>query len=330
MKIAIIGLGVIGKVHAEALALLGTPATVLCDIDQGALLVARDAFAKDAALYTDWEVMLREAKPDVVHICTPHYLHAPMVIAALRANINVLCEKPLCIREEDIAEILEAEAASTASLGVCHQNRYNDVNVFLKEYLAERRVLGAHGAVTWQRTKEYYASAAWRGTWAYEGGGALINQALHTLDLLLWLCGEPQSLVATKDNLTLKGDIEVEDTVALRAFGEVPFSFFATVGAGVSFPVTLQFQLEGGDHLLVQPKVAYLNGKPLATGEIKRVLGKACYGDGHLRLFSHYYDCLAKGEHFPIDGKEAAKVIRVILRTYQSEGRVLPLKETKN
>ena len=325
MKIAIIGLGVIGKVHAEALKLLGTPASLLCDVDVAQAEAVRDAFAPDAEIYTDWQEMLAEAHPDVVHVCTPHYLHAPMTVAALQQGVNVLCEKPLCISEAELEEVLAAEAASTAALGVCHQNRYNDVNVFLKEYLQKRKIVGAHGAVAWQRTAEYYASAAWRGTKAYEGGGALINQALHTLDLLLWLCGEPTSLVASDANLTLQGEIEVEDTITVRAFGEVPFSFFATVGAAASFPVELHLQLAGGDRLLVLPKQVLLNGEVISTGEVTCRLGKDCYGDGHLRLFCDYYRALERGEKFAINGREAAKVVRVILRAYQSGGKCLPL-----
>lgn len=327
MKIAIIGLGAIGKVHAEALALLGTPAMLLCDIDPARAEAVRNEFAAGAEIYTDWVKMLVEAKPDAVHICTPHYLHAAMVIAALNAGINVLCEKPLCISEAEIGEILRAEASSTARLGVCHQNRYNDVNVFLKEYLGARKILGAHGTVAWQRTAEYYASAEWRGTWALEGGGALINQALHTLDLLIWLCGEPQAVAAMNANLTLQDKIEVEDTVALRCFGEVPYSFFATVGTGESFPVTLQFRLAGGERLLALPKTVLLDGAVISTGTSSCTLGKECYGDGHLRLFADYYSCLATGKRFAVDGAEAAKVVRLILRAYKSKGNVMPYKE---
>ena len=91
MKIAIVGLGVIGNVHAEALALQGKDIYAVCDMDPDRLLAFPNALH-----FTDYETMLREAKPDVVHICTPHYLHAPMIISALEKDIHVLSEKPLC------------------------------------------------------------------------------------------------------------------------------------------------------------------------------------------------------------------------------------------
>ncbi len=324
MKIAIIGLGVIGRVHAEALSLLNTPASVLCDLDIAKAESVRSTYAPDAKIYTDWEEMLRKERPDAVHVCTPHDLHAPMTVAALKQNIHVLCEKPLCIRREEIDAVLQAERESMATLGVCHQNRYNTVNCFLKRFLADRQIKGAHGTVAWKRTAEYYASAEWRGTQDREGGGALINQALHTLDLLIWLCGEPEAVAACKENLTLRDQIEVEDTIALRCFGKTDYSFFATVGAAVDFPVELNFRLDKKDHLLVLPKTALLNGSVIAEEEI-RPLGKECYGDGHVRLIQDYYQCIAEGRNFPINGAEGAKVIRVILGAYESKGEKILL-----
>ena len=322
MKIAIIGAGVIGRVHAEALSMLGTPAVALCDLERARAEELRDLFAPNASIYTDWKIMLDEIAPDTVHICTPHYLHAPMIIEALGRDINVLCEKPMCIKESEIDEVLEAEARSKATLGVCHQNRYNTINRVLKDLLADKKILGACGSVVWERTADYYNSAAWRGTKDMEGGGALINQALHTLDLLIWLCGEPESVRAAEGNLTLNGVIEVEDTIALRCFGKTGFSFLATVGGACSFPVELNFMLEGNKHLLVLPESIYLDGEQIANEKMLLPLGKGCYGDGHILLIRDYYRAIASKEEFAISGKEAAKVMRVILSAYKSaEGK---------
>lgn len=323
LKIAIIGLGVIGKVHAEVLATLGRPATALCDVDADRADAIAKKYAPDAKIYTDWRQMLKEHSPDVVHVCTPHYLHAEMTIAALDANINVLCEKPLCIRAEDIDRILEAEKRSSAQLGVCHQNRYNTVNVFLKSYLSDKEILGAHGSVVWKRTAEYYGSAEWRGTLDKEGGGALINQALHTFDLLMWLCGEPESIAATGTNLTLRDNIEVEDTISVRCFGKTDYTFFATVGAAIDIPVELNFRLSGGEYVLALPKTVIVNGEVVEADKINASYGKDCYGNGHIRLVDDYYDCIESGKPFPINGEEGAKVIRMILAAYESKGKIV-------
>lgn len=127
MKAAIIGLGVIGKVHYDVLKRQGEDIVALCDID-AAKLNGYDNVKK----YFDYKKMLDEEQIDVVHICTPHYLHADMTIYALERNVNVLCEKPLCIRKEDVARIIDAENKSEAMLGVCLQNRYNKSSQFVK------------------------------------------------------------------------------------------------------------------------------------------------------------------------------------------------------
>ena len=321
MRAAIIGLGVIGAVHAAVLAERGETVVALCDINESAAVTAREKYAKDARVYTDYVKMLDEVKPDVVHVCTPHYLHAEMVIAALTRGVNTLCEKPLCIRHEDIDRILAAEAASSAILGVCHQNRYLPSNQFAKDYLKDKKILGAHGSVVWHRDAAYYASGAWRGKWATEGGGSLINQALHTLDLTMWFCGDPDAVIATTANLTLKNEIEVEDTVFARFEGDVPFTFLGTNTAGADIPVQISLHLSDHTHLTVLPSTVLIGGVPVPSATVQRqARGKECYGSGHETLIADFYDCVKEGRHFPIDGREGARVIRLILATYASGG----------
>lgn len=320
MKSAIIGLGVIGKLHARVLASQNKDITALCDIIPEAAESIREQFAPGSAIYTDYIEMLECEKPDVVHVCTPHYLHAEMVIAALERGINVLCEKPLCIKREDIGRILDAEQNSTARLGVCHQNRYLEVNAFVKEYLADKKIVGAHGAVLWCRGADYYNSAEWRGTQEQEGGGVLINQALHTLDLVQWFCGEPVEVSATKNNFTLQGVIEVEDIISARYFGENPFTFFATTSAPCDFPVQINILLSNKEKLTVFPNMLMINGEVKMRGSKTKSLAKACYGSGHEALIADFYDCVSTGRHFALDGAEGAKVVRLILAAYESNG----------
>lgn len=320
MRSAIIGLGVIGKVHAKVLSSQQKMVAALCDIDIGAAERVREQFAPDAVIYSDYRLMLDEIKPDVVHICTPHYLHAEMVIAALDRGINVLCEKPLCIRREDIGRILDAESRSTAQLGVCQQNRYLESMLIVKEYIADKEIVGAHGTVVWTRGEDYYNSAEWRGTRDQEGGGVLINQALHTLDLVQWFCGEPDEVVSSNNNYTLKGVIEVEDTLAARFYGKNSFTFFATNSAPCDFPIRIDIVLSNKEKLSVYPNMLMINGEVRLQSKQSKVLGKACYGNGHEALIDDFYDCVATGRHFTIDGAEAAKVVRMTLAAYESNG----------
>lgn len=320
LKIAVIGVGVVGLMHLKLLAGQGREIVAICDVDPDVAENAKRLYAPNAGLFSDWVQMLDEVRPDVVHICTPHYLHVDMVVGALERDINVLCEKPLCISHGQIERIIQAERHSHATLGVVLQNRFNASNLYAKEYLEGKKIVAAHASVVWHRDENYYKSAAWRGKWDTEGGGVLINQALHTLDLLQWMSGMPDELCATCSCLTLGDVIEVEDTVALTAFGDTPFTFFATNSAAVNLPVELTFRMENGETLSVFPHHVIKNGELISFPK-ERTEGRAYYGSGHGKLFGEFYRCLEAGEKFPIDAEEGARVVRLILAAYESHGR---------
>lgn len=312
MKTAIIGLGVIGSVHKTVLNKLGENLVAVCDVNKKKLAGLKEK------TYTDYIELLEKEKPDVVHVCTPHYLHAETITEALSRDINVLCEKPLCIKAEDIPRIIRVEKKSKGILGVCHQNRYNAANAYVKEYLKDKEIVSAHGSVVWNRDAAYYAQDAWRGKKATEGGGVLINQALHTLDLMQWFCGMPDSVTASVDNLSLKGVIEVEDTASLLCKGKTNFTFFATNAGGADMPVEVTIRLKNGDVVAVYPDRLMINGKSVCAEVIDNADRKCCYGNGHEKLVADFYECVRTGVKFPIDGEESAKVIKIILAAYES------------
>ena len=312
MRVAVIGAGNIGRLHIKLIEELGQNLVAVCDTDSTKL----QAYA-DKRTYCDYKKMLNEIKPDIVHVCTPHYLHAEMVCESRDKDLNVLCEKPLCINEKEITKILEAEKRSKAILGVCHQNRYNRENVFLKKYLNNKKVITGYGTMIWSRDAEYYNQGSWRGEWDTSGGGVLINQALHTIDLLQWFIGYPNTVKATLNNNTLKGVIEVEDTATLYCSDGADFTFFATNGAKYSFPVSVIVQLE--DEL-----VTVLDGKVITKNQTydftsnQEIYVKSCYGVGHKGLIEDFYDCVKLGRKFDIDGREAVKVVKIILNAYKT------------
>ena len=315
MKIAIVGLGVIGKLHYSALCSLGENVIALCDIDDSAM-ASYDGVRK----YTDYKAMLDAEELDAVHICTPHYLHADMIIEALERNVNVLSEKPLCIKEEDIGRILEAEKNSAATLGVCFQNRYNKSYRYVKEYLQDKEVLTAFANVMWRRDKAYYGSAEWRGRWDTEGGGTLINQAIHTLDFTAWVLGTPTEVTAMTANLTLADTIEVEDSAFAIFSGGADFTFVSTNGQNSDFSPEVLFKLKDGNVRLYGDKV-FVNDTLVDFSEEQRFDTKSCYGNGHASLFADYYDALRCGRPFEIDGEEGAKAVRLVLSIYKSQGK---------
>ena len=323
MKVAVIGLGVIGTHHMNVLKKLDIEVCAVCDTDD-------TKFEKYPSIphYTDYREMIQAAKPDCVHICTPHYLHAPMVLEALKADISVLCEKPLAIGLEELNLILAAEESSKGFLGVCHQNRYNKNNLYVKELIdsyEDKEKFVGNATVVWSRDREYYGSGPWRGKWSTEGGGVLINQALHTLDLMQWLLGEPTRVTATTSNFSLKEVIEVEDTAAAVFTKGSEFSFFATNASNNNMSVEITLKKPGTEIKIMSNWVA-VNGKIIGFDVINEYNVKACYGSGHEGLMRDFYNCIQSGRPFAINGKEAAKVIRMILAAYASNGNKIDIK----
>jgi predicted dehydrogenase len=319
MRIAVIGLGVIGKVHIKVIKETDNELVAVCDTDQKKLSVF-----SEIAGYTDYLQMLDEVRPDIVHICTPHHCHTQMILESLKRNINVLCEKPICIRKEDISLILEAEKASNAQLGVCFQNRYNPTTVFAREFLKDRKICSCHGELKWRRDKTYYEQDAWRGKKQTEGGGVLINQALHTIDLLHYFCGMPKSVMAVCENRSLQGVIDVEDTATLAFYGKNNATMYATNSADKDYPVMITIRTEE-DELRVLADGIYVNGEYKSCETDVAYYGKKIYGVGHRALIYDFYDCIQSGRKFAIDGKEAVKAVKIVLAAYESEGEEIRL-----
>ncbi len=312
MKTATVGYGVIGKLHTKIQAELGTLVAV-CDTDETALVSA-----PDVKKYTDYITMLESEELDAVHICTPHYLHCEMIVEALRRNISVLCEKPMCISHAEIEKILDSEKKSEAILGICHQNRYNPANVFVKDYIKDKDTVSGVAHVSWHRDEKYFGSGAWRGKKATEGGGVLINQALHTLDLMQWFLGMPDELTAQISTLALGDIIETEDTATLICSGGSEFVFYATIVSAVDAPVEISLKLEKEwlnirqNGIVINGEYQKIDGKPISNDR------KECYGNSHEALIADFYDCVKNKKRFGIDGEEGAKVIRLILAAYES------------
>ena len=325
-RIAVIGCGAISGNHINAIIGSGNQICALCDIVPEHAQEKIEKFELgNVPVYTDYVELLEKEKPDSIHICTPHYLHAEMVIAALGRGINVLCEKPLATTMEQLHAVLEAEEKSSATLGVCQQNRYEPRMLWLMDYIKEHGVKSGLGIVSWKRDAKYYATGAWRGKIIEEGGGVMINQALHTLDLLQHLCGMPTHVTAHTDNDYHKDCIEVEDTAT--AHFELPDGmmchFYGTTAATADLPVQLQFVTMDKVRVIAGNDFVLLNGKPVEiedTRDHANLVGKTVWGTGHAILIRDFYTCLAEGRPFRVSGKEAAKVVCLILSMYQSQG----------
>lgn len=290
MNVCIIGFGAIGPIHAEAvLSIPGVTLYGICDIDKQ----RADNGAKKygAKAYYSFDEVISDNSIDSVHICTPHYLHYKMITAALDAGKKVVCEKPITMTEEEFNK-LEADY-SDCSIFPIIQNRTNKCIMELKRLVEEDntfgKLMGIKGEMTWCRSANYYNSAKWRGTKKYEGGGVLINQAVHTLDLMVYFGGKPQSVIASMSNKSLNGVIEVEDTVDARiAFESGTIGiFYATNAYSVSPQPTLTLNYEDSEFLYADGKL-YKDGVKICEDE-SCFLGKKNWGSGHMRTLYDFY-----------------------------------------
>ena len=327
MRVGIIGLGAIAPMHVNALLDCGQSIVALCDIEIEKCREIKEQFScekelQNAEEYSDYKEMLDKANLDAVHICTPHHLHAEMICESLSRDINVLCEKPLAISFAQFDEIEKAVKASKAKLGISFQNRYNPTVITLKNYIADKKVTCGTANLVWKRDEKYYASGEWRGKMATEGGGVMINQAIHSLDLLQHICGMPKTLIAHTSNNSLKGIVDVEDTAygLFKVDDEKNFIITATNAAKHSFVVDVKFFADGhtvellGDNLII-------DGKQVERMDNTPVIGKRVWGLGHLPLVADFYDCVINKKDFPIDFYEAKKAISLVLKMYESNGK---------
>jgi predicted dehydrogenase len=213
VRTALIGCGKVGKIHAAALRSLAESEFVaVCDAD----IKRADSLATQfgGRLYSDISQVLREARPEAVIIATPHPLHAGPAIQAMENGAHVLIEKPLAASLKDCDAMLAAARRHGKKLGVISQRRFYEPVQRMKSAIEAgkigRPMLGVFIMYSW-RDAAYYQSDSWRGKWDTEGGGVLVNQSPHMLDLLHWFMGPIDEISGSRANINHPG-IEVEDT----------------------------------------------------------------------------------------------------------------------
>lgn len=322
-NVALVGCGTIAPNHLKALlALENVKIVALCDKNVEKAEKRKAEYSLDARVYDDFLTMLDNENLDSVHIATPHYLHCEMTVEALKRNINVFLEKPACISNEELDAMKLAEQSSEAKLCVCFQNRFNPSTV-IAERIAEEDggVRSAFGSVFWYRGEKYYTESGWRGSYATEGGGVMINQAIHTIDLLCHFLGKPESVIATKANHHLKGIIEVEDSCE----GIISFdngkraNFYATTSFEGRDATILYLVTEKRRAIQIQYSNVYVDGKRIDDPTlVADYVGKECYGNGHNYLIAKYYEALAEGKEVPVTLESAQYALKILLAAYNS------------
>lgn len=330
LRVGIIGCGNIFPVHAVSILKDGQAEIVaISDIKEDRAKKWADVYS--CMFYLDYKEMIDQAKLDVVHICTPHYLHPRMVIDAAHAGIHVMTEKPMSITIEDAQEMIEVCEKNQVLLGVIFQNRYNSASVFIKSKLDQFHlgpILGGKCSVTWKRTDEYYSQSDWKGTWEKEGGGVLIDQAIHTLDLMRWFVGEEIDYVEGYiENRTHKL-IEVEDIAEglIKFKNGVHTSFYTNNYYSFDAPVEIELHCEYAIAKMVGDKASITFHDGFTVHSDLDPNDYVNFGDGvksywgisHVKQISEFYQSIRSGKSPEIDGKEALKTQVMIASIYES------------
>ena len=327
-KVCIIGCGVIFRNHiVSLLALDNVEISALCDIKAEKAERMRNEYALDCPVYSDYIKMLDEINPDAVHILTPHYLHTQMTLDALERNINVFLEKPICIKEDDIQKLIDAESKSKARVCVSFQTRYNKAVKIAKQIIDEDGgAIYGSGAVIWNRSDEYYASGDWRGKCATEGGGVLINQAIHTIDLLHFFLGIPKKVQAICSKMRHGESVEVEDTCQciIDFDNGKRANLLATTTYCGHDSTTLR--IESKNHVVeIRDQWLYVDGELIETEKSESYIGKKCYGNSHMIAIESFYTALSEGSDMQIPLSDAQYAVKIILAAYKSNSQIIEL-----
>ncbi|NLC54934.1 MAG: Gfo/Idh/MocA family oxidoreductase [Erysipelothrix sp.] len=315
LRVGIIGLGDIAHIHVPLINKSEKVKLVaICDIDES----KRD-FVKDVNFYTNYEEMVEKENLDIVHVCLPHYLHYPVTKFLVENNVHVLQEKPLTLDYKEALKAIELSKNTDAKIAVCFQNRRNASVIKLLEMVASEdygKVKGVKGLVAWARPKAYYEDKCWRGTWKYAGGGAMINQSIHTLDIMQ-LVGKNIISVTGSTSQLLDYEIEVEDTVVanIEFENDVKGFYMATNANVVNDSVEIKVYLEKAELTIRNSKLYITDDKHDELELIEdATLGgpKSYYGASHEIIFEEFYDAVINDTDDYVTVEDAAVSIKMI------------------
>ena len=329
----IIGAGMIAELHARTMKNLKNVELIgIFDTNAEAARKRADQFQCRA--YSNFDEFLADPAIEAVTIATPSGMHGKVAIPAAKAGKHILCEKPLEITLKKVDEVIQACDENNVLLSPVFQTRFTKpVQLVRKAMQSGRfgRMVLASAQMRWYRNPAYYSGSSWRGTWAMDGGGALMNQAIHMIDLLIYINGAPEEVFAFAGTLT--HSIEVEDnlcaTVKYRngSFGTIEVSTSCAPG----FPRRLEFSGSEGTVAFEEDKITrweFTHPAPEDKAILKELSGKAdacggrspmnISGDGHASQISDLADAILTGRKPFLDGREGRRAIELICGIYES------------
>ena len=326
LKVGVIGCGRISVMHLVSVASLEeTELVACCDIRLDRAEAAAREYGGRA--YASYEEMFDKEELDAVHLCLPHYLHSKVAIYAFERGVNVLTEKPMDIDMESALLAVKRAKECGVQFGVIFQCRYNKSALLVKDAVTSGRlgkVISARSTLTWSRPRDYYCESDWKGTWDKEGGGVIIDQAIHSLDLVRWVVdSEIESISCTLSN---RGHdcIEVEDTAeGLVTFKNgVRYGFYCMNNYGCDEPIEIRLCCEKG-RVVFDYDHAYITYNDGTTEEAHPDKIHLSYGGGkdywglhHVRQIKQFYSALLGKEPLEITGEEALKTHEMVMNIY--------------
>ena len=332
VRFGIVGTGLAARFHAEAIARApGARLVAVCRSDSTRAAEAEAHFGVPCEL--SYGALLARADVDAMCICTPSGLHAEQTIAAARAGKHVLVEKPIALSLSDADAAITACRVADVRLGVVLQRRTDPLFTAVKAAIdggrLGRMVLG-NVSIPYIRPQEYYDSAAWRGTWALDGGGALMNQGIHLVDLLLWCLGDVEQVRAHA--ATLAHAIEVEDcvTVTLQFMSGALGTIAATTAAAPGYPHRIELygdqggiQIEGESVVRASSRVPeVMAGLPaMATVQVGAGVGASpasISAEGHMHLVADFVGAVNDRLAPIVPGEEGRRALALVLAIYES------------
>lgn len=341
MKYALIGCGRIATNHIKAVTNNKLELAALCDVKPEAMedLLARHGLEGDTAIrrYTDYQEMLEAEKPTLVGIATESGSHAEIALACIERGIHVIIEKPMAMSMADADKIVQAAEKYNVKVCACHQNRFNNAIQATRKALEEDRFgRMSHGSihVRWNRNKDYYDQAPWRGTWAHDGG-CMMNQCIHGVDLLRWMMGDEVVEVYAQTAQQFHHYLECEDVgmavvkFANGAIGTIegttnvyPKNLEETLylfgqNGTVKIGGTSTNNIEVWDFADQRPEDEGMAGMQEATSNV--------YGNGHTAVYADMMDAITRDRAPYIDARAGRRALEMILAMYQSAATGKPV-----
>ena len=335
MKYALIGCGRIAVNHMKAAINNDLEIVAVCDVlpEKMDTILEKYDFQEnnDIKKYTDYKEMIREEKPELVSIATESGIHAEIALYCIDNDVNVIIEKPMAMSIEDADKIIALAEERNVKVSACHQNRFNvAIQELRKAVEAGRFGKLSHGSihVRWNRNKEYYDQAPWRGTWEQDGG-ALMNQCIHGIDLLRWMMGDEIEEIYGVTRQQFHNYLEAED-VGMAVIKFKNGAIGTVEGTTNVYPKNLEETL----YIFGEKGTVKIGGTSTNNidvwefsdeieGDIKnKELKEATsnvYGNGHTSLFTDVIDAIENNRSPYVDAIAGRNALEVVLAIYKSQ-----------